>query len=237
MSWRIVSFYTIGTSYEQEVKKLEASLLKFGLPFRTYAHQPTGTWRGNLNHKSATIRLAFNDFPGEDIVFLDADAVVRQYPSLFDTLSTGREYDIAACFFKYHPRSGDPDELLAGTLWVANNATGHLIVDEWHSMGLAHPEIRHQMCLKMTIARLQQAGHPVRVYRLPFEYTCIFDYGAARGKVPVIEHFQASRRFKREVNTGVDAVFRVREVRPTSITTANVKQIRRAVEQEARRGT
>lgn len=206
MNWQVISFFTSGTSYEQEIKNLEISLLKMGFPYKFYSYAPTGTWRGNLNYKSQTILRAFDDFPDRDIVFLDADAVVRRYPDLFDILSHDHTYDIAACFFKYRPESGDSDELLSGTLWVQNGDGGRKIVEAWHRMGLSHPEKRHQMCLKAVIAALEASGDGVRIYRLPFEYTCIFDYGAARGKTPVIEHFQASRRFRKEVGFGTSLI-------------------------------
>lgn len=205
MNWIIISFYTIGTGYEQEVKKLEASLVRFSLPYQFFSYTPTGTWRGNLNYKSETILKAFDLFPDKDIVFLDADAIVRKHPALFDELSVQHEYDVAAHFFKYRPESGDPDELLSGTLWIQNGEGGRKLIKRWHEIGLNHPEIRHQKCLKLAIQRLQGEHEVIRVYRLPFEYTCIFDY-PRHGKEAVIEHFQASRKLRRQVGFGVSLI-------------------------------
>ena len=228
MSWMIVSFFTIGTGYEKEIKKLEASLLKFDLPYKFYSYPPTGTWRGNLNYKSETILKAFDEFPGEDIVFLDADAIVRQYPTLFDRFSKEHNYDIAACFFKYRPESGDPDELLSGTLWIQNGEGGRMLIERWHKIGLEFPGRRHQMCLKEAIKNLQREGREVRVYRLPFEYTCIFDYGIRRGKIPVIEHFQASRKLRRQVGFGVSLI-PGKQKYFNILTTRNIRQLRRII--------
>jgi hypothetical protein len=228
MSWQVVSFFTMRTGYEQEIKKLEASLLKFGFAYKFYSYRPTGTWRGNLNYKSETILKAFDEFPDRDIVFLDADAVVRQYPKLFDVFSAEKKYDIAACFFKYRPESGDPDELLSGTLWIQNGEGGRRLVERWHKLGLEFPGKRHQMCLKEAIARLDKEGRGVRVYRLPFEYTCIFDYGARRGKIPVVEHFQASRRLRRQVGYGVRLI-PGKKHKFSIITTRNMRELRRVI--------
>ena len=203
--WIVVSFYTAGTGYEQEIKKLEKSLLQFNLPYRFFASPPTGTWRGNLNYKSETILKAFDMFSDKEIVFIDAAALVQQNPVLFDELSGKHEYDIAAHFFKYRPRSGDPDELLSGTLWIQNGEGGRRLVKKWHETGLNHPEVRHQKCLKLAIQNLLGEHEGIRVYRLPFEYTCIFDY-PRHGKQAVIEHFQASRRLRHQVGFGVSLI-------------------------------
>jgi hypothetical protein len=201
MSWQVVSFFTENTGYAAEIKKLEASLVALGLPYHFFPRRPTGTWRGNLNHKSAVIMEAFELFPNVDIVFLDADAIVRSRPVLFDDLSARQEFDIAAHFFNY---SFAKDELLSGTLWIANRLAGWSLVKHWHAKGLSHPEIRHQECLKLSLTETPGA----RVYRLPLEYTCIYDHPARRGKTAVIEHFQASRRFRRQVGWGVNLIHR-----------------------------
>ena len=202
----IVSYFTAGTSYEKVIEDLKRSLLQHGLPNHIFSFPPTGTWRGNLNYKSECIRTAMDLYPNLDIVFVDADAIIRQYPVLFDALSKERTYDISAHFFRYRPESGDADELLSGTLWIQNGPMGRKIVEAWHKTGLAQPKVRHQMCLKLAIEELKAQGERVRVFRHPFAYTAIFDYPLARLIKPVIEHFQASRKYRREVGYGVNMI-------------------------------
>lgn len=203
----VVSYFTKGTGYELEIKNLEASLKIHQLPYKIFEYEPAGTWRANLNYKSECILRAMDMFPDKDIVFLDSDAVVKQYPVLFDELSRNKDYDLSAHFFKYQPESGDADELLSGTLWIQNGAMGRRLVEKWHEIGLARTgDTRHQLCLKIAIAELTKAGEKVRVYRHPFAYTCVFDYQQAYGIEPVIEHFQASRRLRREVGYGVNLI-------------------------------
>ena len=204
----VVSFYTRGTSYEKEVRKLITSLRKFALPYHIFDFEPMGTWRANLNYKSACILQAMEMYPNKDIVFIDADGVVRQDPVLFDGLSVDGKHHVAATFHKYAPESGDSDELLSGTLWFKNNGMSVGLVREWHNVALEQPFVRHQKCLHIAIKRLQGNGNPIKVYRMPWEYTCIFDYVRSRGKQPVIEHFQASRRFRDEVGRGVSLIDR-----------------------------
>lgn len=203
MSWQAVTFYTTGTGYETEAKRLVASAGKLNVPLRVYEYPPAGTWRENLNFKSESILRAMDEFPGTDIVFVDCDAIFHRWPKLFDELSAAGNYDIAAHF---HPYRGSVNggSLLSGTLWFRNGPEGRRLVEEWHRIGAANPDIRHQHCLKLAVNELRAAGEPVRVYRLPREYTLIFDYykGTTRPKAPVIEHFQASRRFRSQVGRG-----------------------------------
>lgn len=200
----VVSFYTVGTSYATEIEGLWETLEELGIPYHFVPCKAMGTWRENLNHKSRCILEAFDMFPGKDIVFLDADAKVRSMPVLFDELSTHHRYDLSAHFYHYQPRSGHHDELLSGTIWIKNDHTGRALVQRWHDIALAKPLTRHQMCLKHAIQEFEDEGFPVQINRHPFEYTCIFDYpGVKRGEVtPIIEHFQASRRFRDEVGRG-----------------------------------
>jgi hypothetical protein len=199
--WVAISFYTKGTSYEQEVLKLEASLKKFNLPYHFFGCEQFGSWRLNLNCKSAAILEAFKRFPEHDIVFIDADAVVKKHPELFDRLSAKRLHNMAAHFHVY-PQSVPGGSLLSGTLWFRNCPETIELVRLWHKIGLEHPEIRHQHCLRLAIEEWRRSGRKVNVFRMPREYTCIFDYRGNRGADPVIEHFQASRRLKQEVGRG-----------------------------------
>jgi len=196
--WRVISFYTKGTGYEQEIKKLEASLKRFNIPYHFYGCKQYGNWRANLNCKSASILAAFKKYPNEDIVFLDADAIVRQYPELFDRLTHSGQHDMAA-HFQIYAQSVPGGSLLSGTLWFRNCERTIGLVKLWHEIGLNNPYVRHQHCLRLAIEEWRKSGRTVNVFRMPREYTCIFDYRGNRHVEPVIEHFQASRRLKREV--------------------------------------
>lgn len=210
--WRVISFYTANTSYEQEIIGLKNSLEKFGIDYHFFACEQKGSWRKNLNAKSECILQAFDMFPDQDIVFIDADGIVRQYPILFDKLSATKDSDVAATFHKYSPRSGDEDELLSGTLWFPNNDRARNLVQRWHEIGLDQEKIRHQQCLRIAIEQKALEGDKVKVYRMPHEYTHVFDYKYKDKNKPVIEHFQASRRFRKEVGYGDVLTWRTQNI-------------------------
>jgi hypothetical protein len=200
--WTVVSFYTIGTGYEEERKKLEASLDRLNISHKLFPVSPRGSWRTNLNYKSEVILRAFDMYPDRDIVFIDSDAIVRNYPELFDKLSAYHTYTMAAHFHPYKGNNIPGGSLLSGTLWFQNSPSGRELVKLWHKIGLENESIRHQHCLRLALEELRAAGRPVEVCRLPREYTLIFDYYAGEGVVPIVEHFQASRRLRSEVGTG-----------------------------------
>ena len=195
-SWVAVTFFTVGTGYETEVQRFVKSAIEHRVRWMAYPKPQMGSWRANLNWKSSVILEAMADHPGRDIVWVDADGMFRSYPTLFDELSVCRAYDIA--FHRFKQSRLDPGkELLSGTLWVANTERGRDIVARWDRYARAHPEIRHQKALDCVL----RAERPdARVFALPIEYCAIFDHPAVRGRiVPVIEHFQASRRLRRQV--------------------------------------
>ena len=199
--WVLVSFYTVGTSYEEEIKKLEVSLKKYKIPYHFFPCNPVGTWRGNLNHKSEIILKAFDMFPGQDIVFVDSDAIVRKRPKLFTELSRKHDHDMAAHFHKYSTSVKD-GSLLSGTLWFANSQRSRRLVRLWHKIGVEQPTVRHQHCLNIAINDLKAEGVETDVFHMPKEYTQVFDYPGNKPADAVIEHFQASRRFRKEVGKG-----------------------------------
>ena len=190
MNWRAVTFTTQGTGYEREVLRLKASCEALSIPLRIFTYANLGSWRANLNFKSQSIIDAMAYYPDRDIVFVDADAVVRSYPTLFDELSERRVSDIAVHFLADR-------ELLSGTLWLRNDERGMEIAQRWHDVAKRTPQQRHQQCLAIALRALRDEGRPAKICRLPIEYTCIFDHPLRRGKTAVIEHFQASRRYRR----------------------------------------
>ena len=114
----------------------------------------------------------------EDIVFLDSDARVRQYPVLFDTI----EEDIA-----FHRKDGF--EALCGTIYFKNNERVRKFFERWF---VVQKELYpHPLAAQISFDGIAKEGI-VSVFDLPPQYTQIFDSMSHHGQ-PVIEHMQASR--------------------------------------------
>jgi len=170
----VVSFYTQDTGYEQEVNNLIASLNKFNLEYDIEAIVNTGNWVKNTKYKATLISKMLKKHK-RPVLFLDADAVVRQYPSLFEEIT---------CDMAWWGSN-------TGTLYFANTRLAWLTLCLWIRLC----ELQNDWDQRI-LAEVTRLVKP-KVYELPYSYCHIFDSGVE--EPPVIEHFQASRRFKNAV--------------------------------------
>lgn len=175
----VVSYFT--PRYAEDAKGLVRTLDDFNLRHDIHAVDDLGGWQRNTQYKAAFMRRMLDEHSDEDVLWLDADARVRQRPVLFDVLGT----DIAV-----HYRDGR--ELLSGTLWMRPNETTRALCDLWIQRCSENSGEWDQRALQWAIEQSPE----LRVHRLPPTYTMIFDTMAHHGP-PVIEHMQASRRLKR----------------------------------------
>ena len=187
----VVSHYTANTGYEEEVVNLRRSLRQHGLDYRIRPIESLGTWRANSNYCARLVADALDDFPGRDILRVDADAVFNHMPSLF-TQPTFRA-DVAA---HVHTWRGGRIEMLGGTMYFRNSKAVRDLVEIW-----AQRCTRGKRCKERNGDLLYEMvrASTLRFVSLPPEYCKIFDLMREVRK-PVIEHFQASRRFKGQIN-------------------------------------
>ena len=185
----MVSFYT--PEYANDITQLIKSVEKFNIPydFQLLKLLPiTGTnryenWSKNVYQKAKFIKGMMAKHPGKNIVWVDADAVIQQYPFLFDSMS---DYDIGI-----HYR--DNMELLSGTLYIANNEIMYKIMNEWILENEKSTKFLEQRNLDNVLKRNRQ----LKIYKLPSSYCQIFDSMKHLGN-PVIEHFQSSRKWRKK---------------------------------------
>jgi hypothetical protein len=170
-----VSFYT--DAYAEHAAGLIESLEAFGLAYDV-RRVSGGDWLDNVNFKPAFLLGMMREHQSCPLVWLDADARVRQKPVLFNTLD---------CDFAAHWRHGE--ELLSGTMYFAPTVAARRLCAEWRNACWLNPREWDQKTLQRVIA----AGvRRLRVERLPSEYTRVFD-DPKMGE-PVVEHLQASRQ-------------------------------------------
>ena len=183
----VVSYYTKGTPYQKEAVKLENSLMKHGIPYHIGAVPNRGSWQKNTHFKAVFVRNMLKEFTGINIVFTDADSVFYSYPKLFEDLD---------CDIAFHLRNWKHgrDELLSGTIYLANNEKVHQLVDDWIIINRANSGYWEQRNLQRAL-RLSKRN--LSISYLPMEYCCIFDDEKRKFCTPVIEHFQKSREYRR----------------------------------------
>lgn len=183
----VVSYYTKGTPYQKEALKLEGSLMKHGIPYHIGAVPNRGSWQKNTLFKAIFIRNMLTQFVGVNIVFTDADSIFHTYPKMFEDL----DCDIAVHFRDWkHGR----EEMLSGTIFLANNERVRKLMDEWIAINRANKDTWDQRNLQRAFNRHK---HNLRLLYLPMEYCCIFDDEKRKFCDPVIEHFQKSREYRR----------------------------------------
>lgn len=191
----IISYYTRGTPYEKEVANLIGSLERFDLPYKIYDIPSRGSWIKNVQMNEEVILGAMDEFPGKEIISLDADSVIQRYPALFETL----DCDFAA---HYHiwPR-GNRKELFCSTMYFKNCAVVKRFLTSCIERYQKHPTTRQQPNMMAVFEGKWNDivwRKALRFTNLPPQYCKIFDL-MGEIKYPVIEQFQASRRFKKLV--------------------------------------
>jgi len=203
IKWIVISYYTVGTGYETEIEKLRRSLNLFQLPHYIEGIKSRGSWVENVHYNNELILKAFDMFPDKAIVSLDADAVVERYPALFDTL----DCDFAA---HMHTWKSGRVELLCSTMYWQGNETTRAFLRDVITRHKSYPRETQQPGM---LATLKQWGDRIKYQSLPPQYARIFDLMESV-KFPVINQYQASRRFRKEVN---------RAGMPKQITTRDIK--------------
>lgn len=186
-----IGFYTKNTGYEEEARRLSFSLRKFGLEYELVGIEDSGDWITNDNYKLTLIENMMEKYPGRDLVYLDADAVVMKYPELFENI----DQDIGIVYLDWNSINSryDRKDYLAGTIYIKSTPGGRTFVNVWRKILNENPGWDDLQALNELLNR---EDNPFTVRYLPLGYCQIFDTMAAAGE-PIIEQFQASRRFKR----------------------------------------
>lgn len=188
-----ISFYTKNTGYEQEIQNLISSFKKFKLEHEIETIESLGDWQKNVKYKAVLMRKMLDKYPHKNIVYLDSDSIICRYPSLFENIDA----DIAVHYIDWSKYRG-PDclQLNGAVVYVANNQKTRELLDTWIKRNDANPSMTDQKILEEL---LEQRKDEVKIYNLPPEYCKIFDT-MRQVEDPVIEQFQASRRFRQEIN-------------------------------------
>lgn len=186
------AFYTVDTPYEEEVKRLQQSLIKHDLPHEIVGIQSLGSWQENTRYKAIFIQNMLYKHAGRPIVYLDSDAVIQSDPVFFNTL----DCDVAAHYFVSPKRA--QRELLSGTLYFSPTVNAKRLIQLWRYINQEYPHLLEQKNLEIALMFMPE----VKVIELPASYCQIFDLMEDRGP-PVIEHFQASRRFKKNIDNNI----------------------------------
>lgn len=171
----VVGFYT-DARYRRYAERMARSAEGFGLATKLYEKPDTGSWQRNVHHKPAVIFRALVEHQGQDVLYVDADALFRSFPSVVRECPK----DMAVTFDEFRP--------VSGTVFVRNRPGGWEIVQAWLAESL---RVQDQHDDVVNLAAVVERLGKTRVWHLPQTY-----YWIARSMrprfptaVPVIEHF------------------------------------------------
>ena len=171
------------TPYEEEVKRLRASVQALGLPARIEGVANLGSWEKNCQYKANFILQTLKE-QSNNVVWLDADAELQAIPVLFESLTTELAYH-------YLPHR---NELLSGTLFLRNCSKVHQLVNAWVALNAQNAEWDQK-----NLQQLVEAHPNLTTSILPAAYCYIYNHPKQVVNDPVIVHYQASRRWKRKI--------------------------------------
>ena len=184
----VVAFYT--PSYAKEAERLKRSLRPWGMRRDIVEVPDLGSWQQNTQHKPQFLLDMLEKHAPHPILYLDADATLERYPALLDGMD--ERCDIAVHFRNWLSEGRNrPDELLSGTIYIANNDKMRALFESWIKSNEENPDTWDQKTLEMALKDSDAV-----VEKLPAEYCAIFDGMPEAGNNPVVSQWQASRRLR-----------------------------------------
>jgi hypothetical protein len=186
MKFVTVAYCTRG-GYEAEASRLRESMELLNMPHQVRVIESLGTWQKNCLYKAVFIREMLEKYK-KPVLYVDADAVFHKIPVLIETL----EADFAVHYFRNA-------QLASGTLFFNYTAPALNLLDAWIDKNRHNPKDRDQDNLQRVLEKPGWTNR-IRIHYLPAEYCKICDLHP-EVQDPVIEHFQASRKLRQEVNT------------------------------------
>jgi hypothetical protein len=121
----VCAFYT--PNYLEQVLSLKASLDALGLNYFLKRYERAATWEATTRIKPVFVDHCMTRFPQHDVLYLDADAVVRKVPTFFDTVTS----DVCLLFNAVKPAKTHFIRIAAGTLLVRNTEGGRRFARAW----------------------------------------------------------------------------------------------------------
>ena len=193
------AYYTADTPYAKVASKyLVPSAFKFYLSIFIQAIPNRGNWTMNTLYKPRFVLDTMKKYKNT-VVFLDVDAEIRKYPSLFWEIP--EDYDMAVHYLdwnlQWRGKPGARRELLSGTMMFRYNDRVMGLLDDYAFECSAGKTTWEQGVLQELLAGKYK--DTIKIFELPPEYcTVVLHDGSIPPyiKEPVIVHHQVSRLYR-----------------------------------------
>ena len=177
----VCCFYT--ESYRSHALSLKQSLEQFGLNYYFKQVEDAGYWEANTRIKPHFVLECLQKFPNLDILYLDADAIVKKPLDYFNHIKA----DVA--FYKTKGMPGMSHDYLASTMFFKNTPATINLVKQWIAEQVDGK--RTQVDQDSLDAAMKKLESTLTIESLNPGYIKIFDKDY-EGEV-YIEQYQASR--------------------------------------------
>jgi len=195
---KLIAFYTKNTIYEKIFNEyLKPCLKQFNIVYTVIEIPTQRNWYKNTAQKPLIILEYLEEQKENDtVVYLDVDAKILKYPSLFDEIN--ETYDIGVHYLDwstwYGYSNNKTKELLTGTMWFRNNQKIRELCKEWYKKAMKTNNWEQKVLQEII------SNYNLKIYTLPIEYSYINTLPNGNRPLikcdPVIIHYQKSRDFK-----------------------------------------
>lgn len=180
-SFIVCCFYT--ANYQEHAMRLKSSLDEFNISYYFSEVEDAGYWEANTRLKPHFVLECLDKFPHKDILYLDADAIVKKPIHYFNNITA----DVA--FYKTKGMPGMSHDYLASTMFFRNTELTKALVKQWIAEQVDGKETQvDQDSLDEAMIKFE---NKISVEPLPAGYIKIFDKDY-EGEI-YIEQYQASR--------------------------------------------
>jgi len=196
----VISFYTTDTLYQLEVQNLIESCQRYGVAHQIEGVGSFGSWELNCAYKPFFIYRKLQELQ-RPVLWIDADGMFIRSPQILEVFKKDFAVRINEELQVVHP-----SKVISSTIYANYTSGACRLLQTWAHR--CHNEITRvdrkeefwdQMALRDA---LYFEEHGADFETLPREYTKIIDHPGDQEHVlePVIEHYQASRRYKKMIN-------------------------------------
>ncbi len=190
----VISFYTENSPYQVEALSLIHSCHTLGIEAEIEGIPSEGPWERNCAIKPFFIRRKLLE-KKRPVFWVDADAVFKKKPDFSSMMRADLAFREMKRFsfdkrFKY----------FSGSFFLNHTAAGLKFIDKW--CGYCQQKIDDKEDLvfldQTSLVDLIERGESVKIFSLPIAYAKVFDLDAheINPEEIVVEHYQASRRFR-----------------------------------------
>lgn len=191
----VISFFTVDTPYQEEVKRLIESCQQFDIDHHIEGLKSNGSWLRNVAMKPAFIAEKLMQFR-RPLFWVDADGSFVNKPQ-FEQF---QEFDVAVREVEAY-RDDPWMKLRAGSIFINYNPKMVQFVKDW--VQVCKDKIKEDIVNlffidQTSLLHMIEHTQGLKVGNLPIGYCKVFDAPAEQidPSTVVIEHYQASRRLK-----------------------------------------